>query len=185
MYAGPGITPWVCPHVCADAPDNEFMGVRRPLEDIGVITIQAPLHLNYGRAARLELYFVVMPVAFAGGCPFVDETLILHVIKDVLNEVTLLPHRCDKLAANTLNRASEQAAVVKLFFVESVITERMRFRLQRFRKVFNLLVKIFVQLARDDTHAASLALVISSRIGSTISFARNRTTGTTTPSPVR
>ena len=50
--SGPGVMPRVRPRICADAPDDELMGVRGALEDVGIVAIQATLQLDDGRSLQ-------------------------------------------------------------------------------------------------------------------------------------
>ena len=126
------------PAICADTPDDELMGVRGALEDVGVVAIQATLQLDDGCPCGRELNPVVVAVRVTCGFPVGDELPILHVVEDVLNQLALLSHRGRELAPEALNCAPEEAAVIELLFVKVMPAESVRLCFQRVREFHDL-----------------------------------------------
>ena len=185
MDSGPGVVTWVRTRVCANAPDNELVGVRRSFKDVGVVTVKTALQLDDGCSARFEADSVVVAIGFASGFPVVDEPLILHVVENMLDELSLVAHRGGELSANALDCAPEYTAAVEFRLAQAMIAKRMRLGLQGLGERLDLLSKAAVPLAWDDAHAAWRASVACKTTGSMSASAKKRTTGTTTPSPVR
>ena len=124
------------------------------------------------------------PAASAEKVP--DEATVLHEIEDVLNELALIAHCRGILPANTFNRAPKQAAVIKLLLRKAVIAQLVGFNFKSFREPLDLPSQLCILLARNNGHAASrVSSDVEARIGSNNARAIWRTTGTTTPSPVK
>ena len=116
---------------------------------------------------------------------------VLHQVEDPSDKLPLDLHVCGKLSTQTLYCSTENATLIEVEFRQSMIAKRMRFRPQYFRIVFDLALEVSVALTRNNLHAVARVLVLTrfnraaSRIGSKVLSAMCRTTGTTTPSPVR
>ena len=105
-----------------------FLSVCGPLENVGVVPVEAALEFDDRGATGREIHGVVVAVGFAGRLPVVDELAVLHVVENMLNERSFLAHRCGHLAADPLDSAPEKAAAVELALVEAVFAERVRLR---------------------------------------------------------
>src|SRR5690606_30814858 len=112
VNARPGIVLWIGARVGADAPYQEFLGVRRALENIGVVAVKAAFQLDHGDFAAVELHDVIMAVGLASRIPVLDEIPVLHKIQDALHKLALVAHGCRKLAAHALDRAPKQSAII-------------------------------------------------------------------------
>jgi hypothetical protein len=60
-------------------------------------------------------------VATARGIPIFDEAIVLKAVQDRLKKISLLLHGCRKLTPYPFDGAAEEAAIVKLFFGETVV----------------------------------------------------------------
>jgi hypothetical protein len=56
MDAAPDVMPRIGSRIRANRPDHEFLYVRRSLEDVGVVPVEAPLELDGGLPAVEEFY---------------------------------------------------------------------------------------------------------------------------------
>jgi len=127
-----------------------------------------------------------MPVGLSSRHPVRDEALVLHMIENAAHEIAFVAHRRGELPADAFYRASEKTAVVKFVLGKTMVAEFVGLNFQYLRVLFDVVAKRLILFAGDNTHAAALARSAQlTRIGSNIFFARYRTTGTTTPSPVR
>jgi len=180
-----GVVTRIRARVRTDAPDDEFVRVRRPLENGGVVTIEAALQFDYRRSAVFETDGVIVAVGLAGGLPAIDEPRVPHVVENAPDELAFVLHRGGKLSADALDGTPEHAATVEFVFVQAVIAKRMRLGLQGLGERPDPPLEPVVLPAGDDAHAASRVPVACRTTGSMIASARKRTTGTTTPSPVR
>ena len=144
---------WVRSRVRAYRPHDEFVAVRRPLEDIGVVSVEAALQLDRAGAPGWKLYGVVVTVRFASGFPAVDIATILKPVEHAGDEIALLPHRGGELTPDAFDRATEQAAIVELLLIETVGTKRMGLCLQDLGELEDALAKLVIRGARDDAHA--------------------------------
>ena len=116
--------------VCAYAPNYEFVGVRRPLENVGVVPVKAAFQFNYNCSAAWHRNRVVMAVFTARNVPFADKVSVLHEVEDGLNEFAFVAHRRRKLAAYSLDGSPKNTAVVKFQLIEPVASKLMRLRFQ-------------------------------------------------------
>jgi len=76
------------------------------------------------------------------------------MVQDVLREFPLAAHRRGLPAADALDRAAEQARIVEVFLVETVIAKLVGFRLQYLCEALNLITQIQILLAENYAHAA-------------------------------
>ena len=74
---------------------------------------------------------------------------------------------------------------MKLLLIKSVVAEGMGLGSQGFCKNPNFLAEVLVLLTRNNAYAARCERLACEMTGSTMCSARNLTTGTTTPSPVK
>lgn len=207
MDSGPCVQARVGPRARADAPDDEFIYAGRALEDVGVVAVQAPLHRD-GRS-RTGRHPDEEVVSRAAGRLFVvlDVSVVLEVVQDASNELSLIGSGGRVLSADTLDCTSQDAALVELGLVQTMIAKQMSLRLDGFGEVFNASAQRIVPGARDDggrmirrivlsavaavqtsssaTSSISPSTWLAIKIGSRMFAARCLTTGTATPSPVR
>jgi hypothetical protein len=104
----------------ADAPNHEFLRVRRPLENIRIVAVEAALQFYHAYRTRPQPDNVAMPVGFARRVLILNETLVLHVVQHVTAKSPLVAHARGELPANPFNRATKNVAVVKLLFAQTV-----------------------------------------------------------------
>src|SRR5262245_11170638 len=96
-----------------------------------------------------------MPILVARRLPLTDETPVLHIVEDVRDKLSLVPHGRRELTPDLLDDAPEEPTVVELILVEPMLPKRMRLGLENFRKFDNLSLELFVRLAWNDAHAAT------------------------------
>lgn len=158
MDSGPDIVDGVGAWVAASTPNDEFVGMIRSFKNICVVSIQAPFQFNDANLSASKRHRVVVPILFARRMPLGNETLILKVTENYLNEIPFFAHRRGKLAANALDCSSKQTAIVKIFFVEPMSAKQVRLRLQNLSIFLDLDPKSFILLAWNAVHAAILPL---------------------------
>jgi len=70
---------WVCSSVLAQRPDDELIGLRWPLEYVGVVSVETSLRLNNAHPSIRHADLIVMPFSSAYELISTDEATPLKI----------------------------------------------------------------------------------------------------------
>src|SRR5437588_1551891 len=102
------------------------MRMRRPLENVSIVAIEASLQLDNCDSTAGHCDCVVVAIFAPGNIPLGNEPAVLHEVEYVSRELSLVAHGCRVLTANAFDRASKKPAIVEFLFVEAMRPQRVR-----------------------------------------------------------
>jgi hypothetical protein len=166
MNSGTGIAPRVSADIGAQAPDDKFVRATRPLENLGVVTVQTAFQIDNRGPSILQLHDIIMQHATFRAVPIRYKSAIFHMIEHVLDKFSLLSHRGRKFSAHLLDSAAEYRGSIEIFLRKPVISEFVGLRFNYLNELFDLKAQAWILLAWDNAHAAFSAAAQTSRSGS-------------------